>query len=696
VIHRDLKPSNVLATVTDDTPLCKVIDFGIAKAVAVTAEDASRLTQVDQSPGTPAYMSPEQISSGGDIDTRSDIYSLGVLLYELLAGALPFESQAYRGAAFHVQHLVQDAPALSDRFAGLDEADQARIAEARRVDPAGLRRQLRGDLGWVVMRALERDRDRRYETANGLAADLDRFLANEPVAAGPPGRAYRAGKFVRRHRAGVAFVRDLAVTRQAQAENLIGFMVGDLRAKLAPVGRLDILDDVGQRALAYFAAVPEAALSAEELFRRAETVRQLGEVRLEQGNLEAAAEAFDKALALAQLLGQRDARNPEWQVALGAAYFWVGYVAWLQDDLDGALAAFLPYREISERLVERDRGNREWLRELGHAHSNLGSVQEARGDLLDAVASLRATLATREQLIATDPEDRDARFDLAIAHNKIAVVLQKMGDFDEAAVGFRHELAIKQDLVAANPDDVPLREHLGIAHAFVAAAALLRGDVESAVPHFEDGLELFRWLVVRDPGNDEWRTGLANRLSGLGEAYGFAGSFGPAVATLEEAAATFEGLLAGDPSPRRLRRGLAVSRHRLGRVYLEAGDPAGALAPLSAAVALLEGLLEEAPADRLSRAGLGEALLLAGDARLLLGDPRASTDWARARQVLEPLTDGATEVQSEGLWAAALMRTRDPKGDDLVLSLRERGYRHPAFVRLTGPAAPAAGPGGSP
>jgi eukaryotic-like serine/threonine-protein kinase len=721
VIHRDLKPSNVLVTVPDAEPLCKVIDFGIAKAVEVTAEDATRLTQLGMSPGTPAYMSPEQVDpEGSDVDTRSDIYSLGVLLYELLTGTLPFEPQAYQGWALYAHHQVRELPVPSVRFAGLGAADQARIAEGRHVDPAGMRRQLRGDLDWVVMRALEKDRERRYETANGLAMDLERYLANEPVAAGPPSRSYRARKFVRRHRASVAFAavlavllvgfagamgvqaervaraRDLAVTRQGQAEDLIGFMVGDLRAKLAPVGRLDILDDVGQRALAYFAAVPEAELSDEELFRRAEAVRQLGEVRLEQGNLEAAGEAFGEALALAQRLGQRDAHNPEWQVALGAAYFWVGYVGWLQDDLDGALAAFLPYREISERLVERDRGNREWLRELGHAHSNLGSVQEARGDLLDAVASFRATLATREQLIGTDPEDRDARFNLAIAHNKIAVVLQKMGDFDDAAVGFRQELAIKQELVAADPDDVPLREHLGIAHAFVAAAALLRGDVESAVPHFEDGLELFRWLVARDPANDEWRTGLATRLSGLGEAYGYAGSLGSAVAALEEAAATFEGLLAGDPSPRRLRRGLAVSRQRLGRVYLEAGDPAGALAPLSAAQALLEALLEEAPSDRLSRAALGEALLLAGDARVVLGDAGASADWARARQVLEPLTDGATEIQSEGLWAAALIRTRDGGGEGLARSLRERGYRHPAFFRLVGAAATAAGPGGSP
>jgi eukaryotic-like serine/threonine-protein kinase len=708
VIHRDLKPSNVLVTVPDAEPLCKVIDFGIAKAVEATADDATRLTQLGLSPGTPAYMSPEQVAGGRDIDTRSDIYSLGVLLYELLVGALPFEPQAYRGWALYAHHLVREPPVPSVRFAGLEATDQAQTAAGRLTDPAGLRRQLRGDLDWVVMRALEKDRERRYETANGLAMDLERYLADEPVAAGPPSRSYRARKFVRRHRTAVAFAavlavvlagfagamavqadrvaraRDLAVVRQGQAEDLIGFMVGDLRAKLAPVGRLDILDDVSQRALAYFAAVPEAELSDGELFRRAEAIRQLGEVRVEQGTLDAAMDAFRNALALQQELVRRDPDNPEWQVGLSAAHFWVGYMHWFASDLDGALAEFVVYRNISERLVERDPTKDAWVRELGHAHSNLGSVQEARGELEGALVSFRAMRAIREQLVELGPNDRDKRFDLSIAHNKIATVTQKLGRLAEAEHDFRLELAIKQALVAEYPEDVPLREHLGLAHATLGRVLTSQGSVAAAIPSFETALEIFRWLVAHDPSNEEVRRSLAFRLIDLGSAREHLGDGTAASAALAEARAVAEDALGTEPSNPSWRRALAWSHRGLGRARLAAGDGAAARRDLEASRAVLEALVEEAPANRSARRELAETLVLLGDARASVGDGRqADTAWQEARRVLEPLMSGATEIEAEALWAATLLRTGAPaEAEALTGALMERGYREPGFAQL--------------
>jgi eukaryotic-like serine/threonine-protein kinase len=709
VIHRDLKPSNVLVMVPDAEPVCKVIDFGIARAVERTAQEATRLTQLGMSPGTPAYMSPEQVDAGGrDIDTRSDIYSLGVLLYELLAGVLPFEDKAYVGWALYANHLVREPPVPSVRFAGLDAAEQDRIAAARHADPATIRRRLRGDLDWVVMRALEKERDRRYDTANGLAMDLGRYLASEPVSAGPPGAAYRARKFVRRHRAAVAFAavlavlligfagamgvqaervaraRDLAVARQGQAEDLIGFMVGDLRAKLAPVGRLDILDDVGQRALAYFAAVPEAELSDEELFRRAETIRQLGEVRVEQGTLDAAMEAFRDALTLQQELVRRDPDNPEWQVGLSAAHFWVGYMHWFASDLDGALTEFLVYRTISERLVERDPTNDAWVRELGHAHSNLGSVQEARGDLEGALLSFRAMRAIREQLVQFGPDDRDKRFDLAIAHNKIATVTQKLGRFAEAEHDFRLELAIKEALVADYPEDIPLRDHLGLAHASLGRVLAGQGSVAAAIPSFETAVALFRWLVAQDPSNEEWRRSLAYRLIDLGSARGHLGDRTAASAALAEAAAAAQSALGMEPSNPSWRRALAWSRRALGRGHLVEGDAPAALRDLEASRAVLEALVEDAPANRLALRELAETLVLLGDARASVGEGhQADALWQEARRVLEPLMSGATEIEVEALWATTLLRTGAPaEAEALAGALMERGYREPGFAQL--------------
>jgi serine/threonine protein kinase len=206
IIHRDLKPGNVLVTVEDGQPVPRVIDFGIAKATERQLTQKTVFTEHGQLIGTPAYMSPEQAEMTNlDIDTRTDIYSLGVLLYELLTGALPFASETLRRAAFdQLLRIIreQEPPRPSARVSTLGEDSQA-LARHRDTDPATLARELRGDLDWIVMKALEKDRTRRYESAVELAADIRRHLADEPVSASPPGATYRLGKFIRRNRIAV-------------------------------------------------------------------------------------------------------------------------------------------------------------------------------------------------------------------------------------------------------------------------------------------------------------------------------------------------------------------------------------------------------------------------------------------------------------------------------------------------------------
>jgi eukaryotic-like serine/threonine-protein kinase len=207
IIHRDLKPSNVLVSITDDRPVPRIIDFGIAKAVAQPLTDHSLFTELGTFIGTPEYMSPEQAEMTPlDVDTRSDVYSLGLLLYELLVGTLPFDRQALRQAGLdEIRRTIRDtdAPRPSTRVLQLG-SDAEQTAAQRQTQPSKLRSRLRGDLDWITIKALEKDRTRRYATANALAMDLRRHLANEPVMAGPPSAAYRTGKFVRRHRGGVA------------------------------------------------------------------------------------------------------------------------------------------------------------------------------------------------------------------------------------------------------------------------------------------------------------------------------------------------------------------------------------------------------------------------------------------------------------------------------------------------------------
>ena len=215
IIHRDIKPSNVMVTLHDGTPIPKVIDFGVAKAINQRLTEESIYTQLTEMIGTPLYMSPEQAElSSLDIDTRSDVYSLGVLLYELLTGTTPFDKATLREAGYdEIRRIIrqQEPPKPSDRLGTVEAASLSTISEQRGIDPRKLTHTLRGDLDWIVMKALEKDRTRRYETANGFAADIERYLKDEPVEACPPSAVYKFKKFARRNKATITTASVVAV-----------------------------------------------------------------------------------------------------------------------------------------------------------------------------------------------------------------------------------------------------------------------------------------------------------------------------------------------------------------------------------------------------------------------------------------------------------------------------------------------------
>ena len=203
IIHRDLKPSNVLVASIDGEAVPKVIDFGVAKATGPRLTKETVYTQLSQLVGTPLYMSPEQVELGvADVDTRSDVYSLGVLLYELLTGSAPFDGETLKQAGFDEMRRIireEEPPKPSAMINTLAAAALSTAAERRGSDPRTLSVAFRGELDWLVMRCLEKDRDRRYESAAAMADDVERFLVNQPVIARPPSTMYRFKKFVQRN-----------------------------------------------------------------------------------------------------------------------------------------------------------------------------------------------------------------------------------------------------------------------------------------------------------------------------------------------------------------------------------------------------------------------------------------------------------------------------------------------------------------
>jgi serine/threonine protein kinase len=214
VIHRDIKPANVLITLHDGTPVVKVIDFGLAKALHQRLTEHTVYTRFTQLLGTPLYMSPEQVElSGLDVDTRSDVYALGVLLYELLTGTTPFTGEALQAAALDEMRRIireEEPPRPSIRLSTLGAEVRSSASLKRGLDERQLQKLLRGELDWIVMQTLEKDRSRRYESASALAADVQRYLGDEPVLACPPSAGYRLRKLARRHK--VALVTSCAPT----------------------------------------------------------------------------------------------------------------------------------------------------------------------------------------------------------------------------------------------------------------------------------------------------------------------------------------------------------------------------------------------------------------------------------------------------------------------------------------------------
>lgn len=503
IIHRDIKPDNVLVTLHDGVPVVKVIDFGIAKATNQELTQKTLFTEHHQIIGTPAYMSPEQAEmSGLDIDTRSDIYSLGVLLYELLTGTTPFDIRDLlsRGLVEMMRTIREVEPHKpSTRISTLGEAAQV-TAQQRHVETKKLSTLLRGDLDWIVMKCLEKDRSRRYETASGLADDIQHHLNDEPVTAGAPSASYRLRKFVKRNRASVTAAAIVGVT-------VIAGIIGTTSGMLWALNERDRADE--NAVAAQLAATAESKARAQAV-ASADAAQQAAE-RVEHELVR----ANEAKRFITEMLG---AVAP--QVAQGRD------TTLMRELLDGA-AARLDAGEITDERI-----GFELRLQLGTTYLNLSELDRAEAQLGSALQTARRVLGDddHETFLAIGAmgllREEQGRLDEAEALYREAVEGRRRVFGDDhpntlntiAKLGYvlmlRGKYAGAQELYSEALEGsrrVLGDDHPATLDAINYTGLLLerQGQYDAAEPYFRDALEGFRTAF----GNDHPDTlGLINNL----------------------------------------------------------------------------------------------------------------------------------------------------------------------------------------
>jgi non-specific serine/threonine protein kinase/serine/threonine-protein kinase len=643
IIHRDLKPANILVVEVDGKPVPRIIDFGLAKVIThATAGDALK-TQFGNLVGTPGYMSPEQADANvQDIDTRTDVYSLGVVLYVLLAGREPFEGKP--GQKQQLDELLRklredEPPRPSARVSGDHHSSNA-VSQARSTEPRQLTRMLRGDLDWITMKALEKDRARRYGTPSELAADIRHYLNHEPVLARPASAAYRSGKFVKRHKlalavasvfavmaiaGAVAIVREAQIARmqEARAErrfeslrkltNSLLFEFYDSIATLP--GSTTARDLVVRRALEYLeqikADAPDDPATLRDL---AAGYDRLGQIQADEGSphlggagsFQQAKELYGKALEIREKLANLDPANPTLQLELTDTLFNIARIHEQLGDMSGALQ-FLQQRLAIQEELQKQHGSSTLASETARTLTSMGALYVWLGDRDSALAYESQALDIGQGLLKANPNSVQARSTVwrSLTWSGWALKLQRK--FRDAAATWREALSISEKLASEDPNNTTYQRYLISDNGNLCETLAYAGEFSEVRSHCETAIAINQMMVSSDKNNAQALADLGNSCMTMGLALYLMHS--PQLALIYEKRATsiYQDLALHDPDSLSNALDRSESLLYLGRVEADLHRPELARKSAVEAEKLLEELAKRNPQNRYYLEGLQEA-----------------------------------------------------------------------------------------
>ncbi len=707
IIHRDLKPSNILVAPYDDKPVPKVIDFGLAKAMHQSLTEKTLYTAHETVLGTPLYMSPEQAQLNNlDVDTRADIYSLGVLLYELLTGTTPLERKRLKEAAWdEIRRMIreEEPPRPSVRLSTTDTLPS--LATFRHTEPARLKKLVRGELDWIVMKALEKDRTRRYETASGLARDIQRYLDDEVVEARPPSAGYRIGKFVRRHKgqvtgAGLVLLALLAgiagttwgLFREARANTRLWASLdreqkanADLSAANAKVeARYNLAVDAVKT---FHTGVSEDFLLKEEKFKDlrnrllksasdfyvklgavlgnetdftsrralADSNFELARLTEQVGHKEDALAVHRSVLAAREALAAEPGADIETNVEVGRSLTEVTSLLDLMGRADEALAV---YRRL-ESLAGPARSDPAARAALAACCTRMAVVLQHAGQPVEALAACKRARADLEALAAAPGAPNDVRRDLAETVHQLGGLLWYTGKPAEAVPEYRAALAIEQKLADENPTVAEFRFNLARSHTFFGDMLSDTGKPEEAEAELRRALALYQDLADGNPAVTVFRRNLAVCHLFLGTVLSETGKPVEAEAELRTALAMEQKLVDDDPGDIYFRGGLGMCHSAMGRLLLQVGKPVEAEVECRTAVAIWQKLVDDTPVVGQYRCVLARSVKNLGDVVLSVGrSAEAKGDYERAIALEEPQLREEPTNTSHRYSLACLMRRR--------------------------------------